>query len=108
MVSFGGWQGGSFVFVLDMERGDRIALIDRLAHEAVFFSPDNTKLLSIEPEEVREFPLTMDELITEACSRLPRNLTVSEWGQFFGESEPYRETCPGLPNTEPDVAKPLG
>ena len=32
------------------------------------------------------------DLITSLCSRLPRNLTCSEWKLFLPE-EPYRETC---------------
>jgi WD40 repeat protein len=36
------------------------------------------------------------ELIPDACSRLPRNLTREEWGRYL-PGEPYRSTCPNLP-----------
>jgi WD40 repeat protein len=36
------------------------------------------------------------ELIRDACSRLPRNLTREEWGRYL-PGEPYRATCPNLP-----------
>jgi WD40 repeat protein len=37
-----------------------------------------------------------DRLGEEACSRLRRNLSQREWKQVFG-TEPYQNTCPGLP-----------
>jgi WD40 repeat protein len=36
-----------------------------------------------------------EDLMTEACSRLTRNLTLEEWQQYLGE-EKYEETCPYL------------
>src|SRR5690606_8452294 len=38
----------------------------------------------------------LEDVISEACNRLSRNLTVEEWKQFFG-GEPYRKTCARLP-----------
>ncbi|RMD63301.1 hypothetical protein D6833_05815, partial [Candidatus Parcubacteria bacterium] len=37
-----------------------------------------------------------DDLTSEACARLRRNLTLSEWEQYMGH-RPYTQTCPGLP-----------
>ena len=37
-----------------------------------------------------------EDLIAEACARLPRNLTLEEWQRYIGD-EPYRPTCPDLP-----------
>jgi len=34
-------------------------------------------------------------LIAQACQRLSRNLTETEWQQYLGD-EPYRKTCPNL------------
>jgi WD40 repeat protein len=42
------------------------------------------------------------DLIDEACHHLSRNLTQYEWQQYLG-TEPYRQTCPGLPT--PDDAE---
>jgi WD40 repeat protein len=36
------------------------------------------------------------DLIIEACRRLPRNLTQSEWDEYLGD-EKYKPTCPNLP-----------
>lgn len=40
-----------------------------------------------------------DELVTEACSRVPRNLSKAEWDQHFS-NQPYRKTCPDLPEEQ--------
>jgi WD40 repeat protein len=45
---------------------------------------------------VRVWPLQQDELIAEACRRLPRNLTEEEWRASVGD-EAYHKTCPELP-----------
>lgn len=45
---------------------------------------------------VNAFPLQVQELIVLACRTAGRNLTRSEWRQFFGQ-EPYRPTCPNFP-----------
>lgn len=36
-----------------------------------------------------------EDLIEQACSRLKRNLSKSEWRDFLG-ARPYRKTCPGI------------
>jgi hypothetical protein len=38
-----------------------------------------------------------EDLIADACTRLPRNLTQEEWQQYVG-AEPCRPTCPNLPD----------
>ncbi|WP_448540620.1 WD40 repeat domain-containing protein, partial [Roseiflexus sp.] len=38
-----------------------------------------------------------EDLIAEACRRLPRNLTPEEWRQYVGPEAPYHATCPGKP-----------
>ena len=38
----------------------------------------------------------IEDLIAEACRRLPRNFTQAEWVQYF-PNEKYRATCPNLP-----------
>lgn len=68
---------------------------------SVAFSPDNRWIAIGGYEEdyrsaVRIFPLRSDDLVSTACSRLGRNLMLSEWQQYIG-NEPYRKTCPNLP-----------
>jgi hypothetical protein len=44
-----------------------------------------------------------EDLITEACSRVTRNLTRAEWAQYIGDALPYQAVCPNLP-IEPEIA----
>jgi hypothetical protein len=45
---------------------------------------------------VQEYPIFPTDLITDACSRVSRNLTHEEWQRYVGK-EPYQQTCPNLP-----------
>jgi WD40 repeat protein len=38
-----------------------------------------------------------EDLIADTCSRVTRNLTVSEWRSYVGAEIPYHKTCPKLP-----------
>jgi WD40 repeat protein/energy-coupling factor transporter ATP-binding protein EcfA2 len=64
------------------------------------FSADSRWLAMASGNAVRLWPLHADDLIREACKRLPRNLTGKEWAKYLGEQPDYRETCPGLPVPE--------
>lgn len=77
--------------------------IARMTHEnqvrAVAFSPDQKYAVSGSDEgELRLWYWRPEDLIAEVCARLPRNLTLAEWTQYFGY-EPYRSTCPNLPGS---------
>ncbi len=41
-------------------------------------------------------PWRVEQLITEACQRLTRNLDPAEGREYMG-GETYRKTCPNLP-----------
>lgn len=42
-----------------------------------------------------------EDLVADACSRLPRNLTREEWEQYVGSALPHRTICARLPESEP-------
>jgi WD40 repeat protein len=62
----------------------------------VSFSPDAHWLLVQSGNKTYGWNLQMSELSALACRTAGRNLTASEWGQYF-PGQPYRRTCPELP-----------
>lgn len=47
--------------------------------------------------------LDIEALISQACSRLNRNLTEQEWQQYVSDTEPYRAICPPNQLAQPDA-----
>lgn len=85
------------VSVLDMTTFEEIS---RLPHPNEIydtsFSPDNQQLLIQNgPSTVYLWRFLPEDIISEACSRLSRNLTQEEWLTFIGD-EPYHPTCPNI------------
>lgn len=83
--------------VWSVESGREVA---QISHDgkgnAVAFSPDGSHIATVTWEgKVIVCPLWTQDLISAACSRLTRNLTEQEWGQYFGD-EPYHKTCSNL------------
>jgi hypothetical protein len=63
---------------------------------AVAFSPDGERLATVTQDgTVQIGPWQPEDLISQACSRLSRNLTREEWQGYLG-NEPYRKTCSNL------------
>jgi len=62
----------------------------------VSFSTDAHWLLAQSGNKTYGWNLQMSELSALACRTAGRNLTASEWAQYF-PGRPYRRTCPELP-----------
>jgi hypothetical protein len=94
---------GSTIHVWELPSGREASRV-HLAHdggiEETALSPDGgwlaTTSHTTDGKVVRLWPLWPALARAEACRRLPRNLSPSEWQTFMGTS-PQRPTCPGLP-----------
>jgi hypothetical protein len=94
---------GSTVRVWEVSTGREITEVS-LAQEGGIekgvISPEGDWLAtlgtSVDGRVVRLWPLWPETVRAEACKRLTRNLSDSEWATFV-RLETRRETCPGLP-----------
>jgi len=89
------WDGTAAL--VEVATGREVA---RIRHEgnvdAVAFSPGGRYLETAGEKDVYILPLDQDELFTQICARLPRNMTYEEWRYYFG-NETYQAVCPNLP-----------
>ncbi len=67
-----------------------IIAVSFLGNPSLVVAADTTVL------EISHIIIDPAELIRDACSRLPRNLTREEWDRYL-PGERYRATCPNLP-----------
>lgn len=88
----------SVVHVWQIEDGNEVAnLIAPSKVNALTFSPDNRFIVYSYDNIVYTWYWRINDLKEMLCLRLPRNLTSSEWIEYFGTGTPYRTTCQNLP-----------
>lgn len=76
--------------------------LSRMRHKifvrAVAFSPDSKYVLTGDYyEPVYMWKWRPEDLITDACSRVTRNLTRVEWQKYIGSALTYQVICPNFP-----------
>jgi len=94
----------NMVRLWDLQSGQEIA---RIPHSdkvnAIAFSADGKQLITVSRKIIQIWTIALvqqikqEDLISTACSRLTENLSHANWTLFFGDKEPYRTICPGLP-----------
>jgi WD40 repeat protein len=60
----------------------------------IFFSPDDTKILTIENSQIKSWPFQVDKMAQELCGCVSRNLTAYEWETYIDNEFPIEKTCP--------------
>lgn len=94
-------DGDDAVTVWNLQTQQEVARIGRLEFAATlsFNSAGDLLLVQSIPGDVYLLRWHPDDLIAEACTRLSRNLTLSEW-HIYLPNQPYRPTCPNLPTPQ--------
>ena len=84
--------------IVERATGKRLS---RITHEgmviALEFSDEGKYLETFAGDTFSRNLVRPQDLISEACARLSRNLTHEEWDQYFPEAS-YHKTCPNLPS----------
>jgi WD40 repeat protein len=86
-------------------------LIQPVEVTAVAFASDHKHLIAASsdplspPHALSFWSWRLADLVDEACARVTRNLTLEEW-RLHLQDEPYRRTCPNLPQ-HPSTLAPL-
>jgi hypothetical protein len=63
----------------------------------VGFTADSRALVIVTNDNLVHFWSTqLDDLITQACQAVGRNLIINEWERYF-PGQAYRQTCTSLP-----------
>jgi WD40 repeat protein len=95
-VVSGSYDGTARIW--DIATGSEIARISQPNRLSFVDFSSNDKWIVIESIDntTRVWLWQIEDAITSACERLPRNLTLEEWKQYFGD-KPYKATCPNLP-----------
>lgn len=104
--SFGGVCVKAGIFLWDVETGEQIGTFVEGSSriDGVIFSPDGKRLISAgcgagddqDPCSVGEihwWDVNFESWIERACQAAGRNLTISEWEQYFSD-DGYHVTCP--------------
>jgi WD40 repeat protein len=93
---------GRDVLVLDSANPQRPSLLaDEADANDIAVSPDGRHVASAGGDGVaRLFEAGTDDLLADACRRLPRNLSGEQWARYVG-ALPWHPTCPGLPGAAP-------
>jgi len=72
--------------------------------KSVSFSPDGKLVASGGDDGIaRVWMWQAEDLISNACFRLPRNMTAAEWKQYIGDTLPPQAVCDNLPFEADDL-----
>lgn len=101
----GHWQAvilGGVAHVFETGSGKEMARVSVRGAIRVARLLDQGRVLELATETAGELRISHhrlwpQDMIDFACTRLTRNLTRAEWGQFVGSDTPYRRTCLNLP-----------
>ena len=75
--------------LIDLRRGQEIARISpESAPHRVRFSPDDRYLATGTERGVQVWAWRVDDMVAEACRRVPHDMAPAEWRLYLGDSAP--------------------
>jgi WD40 repeat protein len=84
--------------VWDAMTGAEVSRIGDVFARGAAFSPDGASaLVGDYYGTVHRWRWRPPDMIADACARMTRNLTRSEWETYIGQALPYRAVCSNLP-----------
>jgi WD40 repeat protein len=90
-VISGGHDDAARVF--EISTGTEVARFEHPGGITALAVTHDNRIIALSSKVISAHWLRPDDLIREACSRIPRNLTTEEWKQYMG-SKSYHPTCP--------------
>jgi WD40 repeat protein len=84
------------IHIWDLALGREIARMNDASEELDGLLFEGAYLIAQNGAEKHSWLWQHEDMWKEACRRLTRNFSHSEWSQFLPD-EPYQVTCPGLP-----------
>jgi WD40 repeat protein len=111
LLATGGRDSSARVWDITAD-GQAAKEVARVAHQgpvtALTFSDDDQYLVTASDRVVRVLQWKTEDLARAACSRVSRNLSRDEWGQYF-QGKDYVATCNGLSGDDAtgDANEPL-
>jgi len=88
------WEAATGKEIARMTHNDQVGFVS--------FSPDGKYVLSESSDNTLLWVYRPQDLVSQACSHMTRNLTRSEWSQYIGTAMDYQGVCENLP-LEPET-----
>ncbi len=61
-----------------------------------FTNNDKTIITGTMNSKIKRYPTNIDQMSTDICSLISRNLTAKEWKRFVAKDIEYEKTCPAI------------
>jgi WD40 repeat protein/energy-coupling factor transporter ATP-binding protein EcfA2 len=69
---------------------------DAYAWDVAFSKNDNYLIISTQNDKIKKWPINADDMSSEICKNIKRNMTAGEWERFVGNNIEFRNTCISL------------
>ncbi len=91
------WSADKSASLVDVASGNKVSQIDHDDHiRSLAVSPDSMLLATASDDHTAQLTwLDPQRWFDRLCEKAGRNLSVEEWEESIGDSEPWQPTCAG-------------